>query len=426
MSRLLTLRASALALCTLAAIAAPAAGQAARPGCAPGNAGLTLPAGFCAQIVADSVGPARHLVVAPNGDIYAAMRDSLGAVLALRDTNGDGMADQRQRFGRPGGTGLAFFDGHLYFASDTSVVRWPWRAGELVPAGPMETIVTGLAVQRGHAAKTIAIARDGALYVNIGAPSNACQEQDRQEGSKGQDPCPLLERSGGIWRFDARRPMQTFAQGSRWATGLRNMVAITVGPDGATLWGVQHGRDLLAGNWGKQVPLYTEAKSAENPAEELYRLDQGTDYGWPYCYYDVDLKQKVLAPEYGGDGRRQGRCATVGQPLVAFPGHWAPEAMLFYTGTQFPAEYRGGAFVAFHGSWNRGAQPAQQAGFNVSFVPFASGRPAGTWRVFADGFRGTPNEMRHRPMGMALDRDGSLLVGDDRGGRIYRIRWVGR
>jgi glucose/arabinose dehydrogenase len=408
--------------------------QSPRAGCAGNNAGLTLPPGFCVQVVADSVGAARHIAVAPNGDILIALRDtgSRGGVLVLRDANGDGVADQRGKFGPRGGTGLAFFDNHVYFATDTSVVRWRWRPGELTPASPMETIVTELAVQRGHAAKTIAIASDGSLYVNIGAPSNSCQEQDRQVESKGLDPCPLLARSGGIWRFDARRPMQKLADGTRFATGLRNMVAVAIGPDGATLWGVQHGRDLLGGNWSRTHPIYTEKKSAENPAEELFRIDRGVDFGWPYCYYDVELKQKVLAPEYGGDGRNAGRCATVGKPLVAFPGHWAPESIVFYTASQFPAEYRGGAFVAFHGSWNRGplpptpALPEHQAGFNVSFVPYAAGRPAASYRVFADGFRGAPNEQRHRPMGLAVAGDGSLIVGDDRGGRIFRIRWTGQ
>ena len=392
--------------------------------CAADNAELILPPGFCAQIVADRVGPARHVVVVPNGDIYVALSGRSGGVLALRDTDGDGVADERERFGSVGGTGIAFFDGHLYFGTDTSVVRWRWNAGTLGPAGPMETIVTELRVQRGHAAKTIAIGQDGSLFVNIGAPSNACQERDRQEGSPGQDPCPLLEWSGGIWRFDARRQMQRQSDGERWATGLRNMVALTVGPDGRTLWGVQHGRDLLSGNWGRTHPIFTDQKNADNPAEELFRIDKGGDYGWPYCYYDVDLKKKVLAPEYGGDGTTVGRCANVGQPLVAFPGHWAPEAMVFYTGNRFPAEYRGGAFVSFHGSWNRA--PLPQAGFNVAYVPFENGRPTGSYVVFADGFRGAPNEIRHRPMGLAVAPDGSLVVTDDQGGRIYRIMWRGR
>jgi len=389
------------------------------PVCAADNAGLTLPPGFCAQIVADSVGTARHIAIAPNGDVFVALRDTNGGVMALRDGDGDGVAEQRQKFGGRGGTGIAFFDNHLYFATDTSVIRWAWTDGPLVPAGEPETMVTELAVQRGHAAKPFTIASDGSLYVNIGAPSNSCQEKDREKGSKGQDPCPLLETSGGIWRFDARKPMQRLADGTRRATGLRNVVALAVGPDGSTLWGVQHGRDLLADNWGTQHPVFTDQKSAENPAEELFRIDEGADFGWPYCYYDLDLKKKVLAPEYGGDGQTEGRCASVQQPLVTFPGHWAPESIVFYTGTGFPAEYQGGAFVAFHGSWNRA--PLAQAGFNVSFAPFANGQPMGSYQIFADGFRGDSTQQLHRPMGMAVTGDGALIVGDDRGGRIYRI-----
>jgi len=392
------------------------------PTCAADNAGLTLPTGFCAQIVADSVGGARHIAIAPNGDILVALRDSNGGVLVLRDADGDGVAEQREKFGPRGGTGLAFFDNHIYFSTDTSVIRWPWADGPLAPTGAPETIVTELAVQRAHAAKPFAIASDGSLYVTIGAPSNSCQEKDRDEGSKGQNPCPLLEQSGGIWRFDARKPMQRFADGTRRATGIRNMVALTVGPDGSSLWGVQHGRDLLAANWGKKHPIYTEQKSAENPAEELYRLDDGADFGWPYCYYDIDLKKKVMSPEYGGDGQTEGRCATVQQPLVAFPGHWAPESIVFYADSAFPAEYRGGAFVAFHGSWNRAPMP--QAGFKVAFVPFANGAPTGSYQVFADGFRGDSTQQLRRPMGMAVTRDGALIVGDDKGGRIYRIWYV--
>ena len=389
------------------------------PVCAADNAGLTLPAGFCAQVVADSVGNPRHIAVAPNGDLYLALRDSTASVMVLRDADGDGVAEQREKFGARGGTGMAFFDNHVYASTDTSIVRWPWTDGPLVPSGAPETIVTELAVQRGHTAKPFTIASDGSLYVTIGAPSNSCQEKDREEGSKGMDPCPLLENSGGIWRFDARKPMQRFADGTRRVTGVRNMVALTVGPDGSSLWGVQHGRDLLSGNWGKQHPVFTEQKSADNPAEELFRLDEGADFGWPYCYYDVDLKKKVMSPEYGGDGQAEGRCATVAQPLVAFPGHWAPESIVFYNGTAFPAEYHGGAFVAFHGSWNRA--PLPQAGFNVSFVPFANGAPTGAYQTFADGFRGDSTQQLHRPMGMAVTADGALIVGDDKGGRIYRI-----
>jgi glucose/arabinose dehydrogenase len=260
--------------------------------------------------------------------------------------------------------------------------------------------------------------------VNIGVPSNACEEGRNQPQQKGQNPCPLLTNSGGLWRFDARKLRQRQSDGERYATGLRNLMAITMDPAGRVPWAAQHGRDLLNGNWGKLHTIYTVEKSAENPAEELFRLDRGADYGWPYCYYDIDQKKKVLAPEYGGDGVKQDRCASVAQPQAAYPGHWAPNAMLFYTGPAFPAIYRNGAFIAFHGSWNRA--PAPQAGFNVVFQPFANGIPSGPWSVFADGFRGGPNEMQYRPTGLAVARDGSLIVTDDKAGRIYRIRWIGR
>ncbi|MGH7700050.1 MAG: PQQ-dependent sugar dehydrogenase [Gemmatimonadales bacterium] len=388
------------------------------PSCDPA-AGLSLPDRFCALIVADSVGRARHLVVAPNGDLFVALRGDEGGVLALRDTTGDGEADVLRRFGPAGGTGIALDGGHLYFATDDAVVRWAWAPGRLEPAGAPDTVVAGLLNRRQHAAKGIAIGRDGGLYVNVGAPSNACQEGDRQPGAEGQDPCPLLEVSGGVWRFETERLGQTQADGERFATGLRNTLALAIEPASGALYGAQHGRDVLHANW---PDLFTEAQGAEQPAEELFRLERGGDYGWPYCYYDPEKRRKVLAPEYGGDGETAGRCAEARTPAVAFPAHWAPNGLAFYAGTQFPARYRGGVFVAFHGSWNRA--PLPQQGYNVTFVPFAGGRPAGAYEVFADGFAGpdkSPGGALHRPSGVAVGPDGSLYVSDDKGGRIYRI-----
>ncbi|MBI1722884.1 MAG: PQQ-dependent sugar dehydrogenase, partial [Gemmatimonadetes bacterium] len=343
-----------------------------------------------------------------------------GGVLALRDADGDGVAEARRRFGPAGGSGIALGGSLLYFATDDAVMRWPWRTGQLEPEGPPDTVVSGLVSRRQHASKTLTLGHDGALYVNIGAPSNACQEQDRQAGSPGRDPCPLLDSAGGIWRFDPNRLRQRQADGTRFATGLRNVVAITTDPDGA-VYGVQHGRDQLRDGWPQ---LYTDEQSAEKPAEELFRIEQGGDYGWPYCYYDPELQQKVLAPEYGGDGRTVGRCASARNPLVAFPAHWAPNGIVFYRGSQFPTEYQGGVFIAFHGSWNRA--PLPQQGYNVAFVPFDRGAPRGTFTVFAEGFRIGEGQAAHRPTGLAVGPDGSLYVSDDRGGRIYRILYTGR
>jgi glucose/arabinose dehydrogenase len=132
----------------------------------------------------------------------------------------------------------------------------------------------------------------------------------------------------------------------------------------------------------------------------------------------------VLAPEYGGDGKTVGQCAKKKEPLLTFPAHWAPMAALFYTGARFPARYRGGMFITFHGSWNRA--PLPQAGYNVVFVPMKDGAPSDSYEVFADGFAGatkSPGGAAHRPVGIAQGPDGALYISDDKGGRIWRVTY---
>ena len=418
-------RSAGLTASFLALFAAGAAAQP-DPKCAADNAGLTLPAGFCALVVADQLGAARHLTVAPNGDVFVAIagrRDAPGGVIALRDTTGDGVADVRVHFGGGAGDDVAFFGDHLYYTTNDAVLRYPWTSGALEPAGAADTIVRDLPVG-GHRAKEIVITADGAMYVNIGSLTNSCQEQDRTVGSPGKDPCPELATRAGIWRFDPNRAGQTEADGVRFATGMRNSVALALRPQDGKLYAVVHGRDQLFQNWG--TVGYDSVAGAEKPAEKFVRVDQGDDYGWPYCYYDPQLDRYVLSPEYVGDGTKPGRCASVPRPLIGFPGHWAPLGLRFYGGTAFPPRYAGGAFIAFHGSWNRAPMP--QAGYKVVFVPFAGDVPAGKWEVFADGFAGghiDPREAAHRPVGVAQGPDGSLYVSDDQGGRIYRIVYRG-
>src|SRR5258707_12629313 len=160
-------------------IAAPLFAQSGRPACDPDNAGLSLPPGFCALIVADTVGRARHLTVLPSGDVAVALDGPTGGVLILHDSDGDGHADVQRKFGPGGGTGIASLGGFLYFGTNRAVVRWPWTNGALEPPGAPDTIVSGLPAGSQHAAKNIAIGNDGPLFVNIGAPSNSCQERDR-------------------------------------------------------------------------------------------------------------------------------------------------------------------------------------------------------------------------------------------------------
>lgn len=393
--------------------------------CDPDNGGITLPPGFCATIFADHVGQARHLVVAANGDVFVALnagRGQSGGVLVLRDTSGDGHADVQVTWPQNGGTGIALTDRYVYFAPNDAVLRYPHQPGSLEPAGPPDTIVESLPVHPGHTAKPIALLGD-TLFVTIGSPSNSCQEKDRSPGSPGLDPCPQLDTRAGIWRFDANKTGQTEATGTRFATGIRNAVALTVHPSIGILYALQMGRDQLFQNW----PKYYDAKAgAELPAEEFLRVLAGDDFGWPYCYYDQFRHERILAPEYGGDGKKTARCAEKEKPIMAFPGHWAPESLLFYTGTQFPAPYRGGAFIAFHGSWNRA--PLPQQGYDVVFVPMTDGLPADSFSIFANGFAGQnmqPNTALHRPSGLAQGPDGSLYIADDAGGRIWKVVYQG-
>lgn len=396
--------------------------------CAPDNGGLTLPDGFCAIVVADSTGAARHLTVADNGDIFVAVRDrrtrrggpiESGGVLALRDTDGDGRADTRARWGGIGGNDLALRGGYLYFAPNDAVVRFPLPEGSLEPSGPADTIVSGLPDTRNHTAKSIALAEDGSLYVNIGSPSNACMEDARTPGSPGQDPCPELETRAGIWRFRWDRTGQTQEDGVRFATGMRNTVALALHPSGE-LYGVIHGRDQLHGMFPE---LFTVADNTEKPSEEFVRIREGADFGWPYCYHDPATGRKLLAPEYGGDGSTVGRCADKDMPLIGFPAHWAPNALLFYRGTQFPGRYRGGAFIAFHGSWNRAPMP--QDGYRVVFVPAGDSGFGPEWEVFADGFRSEDPARTARPVGLAEGPDGSVYIADSVRGRIWRVVYRG-
>lgn len=392
------------------------------------NAGLQLPAGFGALIVADNLGRARHLAVTPQGDIYVKLSSLKGGkgIILLHDDNGDGKADQQTGFGKFPGTGVFIKNNYLYASSNEAVFRYRFtEKGTLADTSRAETVVTGLINRRQHESKSIVIDNQGYLYVNVGAYSNACQEQDRAKGSKGMSPCPILDSAGGIWQFSADKLNQTYGDGIRYATGLRNVVGLDWNTSSNQLYVMQHGRDQLSQLYPE---LYSASQGAELPAETMYALRKGDDCGWPYVYYDQFQQKKILAPEYGGDGKKTGDASAI-DPTMAFPGHMAPNGLLFYTGNMFPARYRNGAFVAFHGSWNRA--PEKQKGYFVAFIPFKDGKPNGNWETFANGFAGvdevsSPGQAAHRPCGLAQGPDGSLYVSDDVKGTIYRIVYTGK
>lgn len=395
---------------------------------------ITLPDGFSASIVVDSLGYTRHISIAPNGDIYVKTRGEEGGIAALRDTTGDYRPDIIEYFSDMtpvrGGvlweTGVVVHNGYIWASNTEAVYRWPIpEDGALVPEGEPEIIVSGFPEPQEHASKTFAFDNNGYIYVNVGAPTNACQEEARIPGSAGLDPCPHLERQAGIWRFYADSLGQTQEEGMRYATGIRNVVGTDWNSANDALYVAQHGRDQLNYLW---PDIYSEKESAELPAEEIFRLSEGANAGWPYCYYDWMQEMKVLSPEYGGDGQEVGRCAEYLVPVVAFPGHWAPNDLLFYTSNQFPERYRGGAFVAFHGSWNRA--PFPQEGYKVSFIPFKDGELSGEYETFADGFMGEESTIslgyaKHRPMALAIAPDGALYISDSIIGRIWRVVYTG-
>jgi glucose/arabinose dehydrogenase len=419
------MRATCFAKVVRSTLAAPLlmGGAAMAAGSAAGTDDLALPEGFSATVVQEGQGAGRHLAVAANGDIYLASRDGL---LAMRDKDGDGKADETMKFGDVQGTEVRLFKNWLYVSDNVGVYRYRLKKGELAPAGARQVVVDGFPMERQHADKTFALDPKGTLYVNVGAPSNSCQEKDRQEGSLGLNPCPILEKYGGVWVFPRNKFNQKATDGRRFATGMRNAVAIEWnGPQNA-LYAVIHGRDSIDTLF---PALYNAEDNATRQAEEFHKITDGGNYGWPYTFFDTKLGTRVLAPEYGGDGKKQPEAGKYPDPLVAFPAHWAPNDLLFYAGKNFPAKYQNGAFIAFHGSWNRAPEP--QAGYKVVFQPMKDGKPSGSYEVFADGFAGemadnNPRNARYRPVGLAVGPDGSLYVSDSQKGRVWRIRYGGK
>ncbi|MCA8829863.1 PQQ-dependent sugar dehydrogenase [Hymenobacter pini] len=387
------------------------------------NAGLKLPAGFGALKAAETSGRARHITVTPQGVVYVKLNRPNAAgkgILMLRE-GPNGQLQQAGAFGNYGGTGIFSTADYLYASSDQEVFRYKLNAkGEVVNPEQPEKLVTGLINRRQHESKSITLDKAGNLYVNIGAYSNACQVKDRQKGSMGIPNCPVLDSAGGIWQFRADKLNQTYTDGVRYATGLRNVVGLDWNAQTNQLFVMQHGRDQLSDNF---PALYTSKQSAELPAECLYALKKGDNAGWPYVYYDGQQNKLMQGPEYGGDGKKPATGNYL-QPAAAYPAHTAPDGLLFYTGTMFPERYRNGAFIAFHGSWNRAPEP--QKGYYVVFQPFKDGKPSGNWELFADNFAGTPEKAAagrpdHKPCGLAQGPDGSLYVTDDKQGTVYRI-----
>lgn len=405
------------------------------------NGGLALPAGFRAVVVIDSLkGQSRHIAVNTNGDIYVKARNHMRnggyGNIALRDTDNDGKADIVVPFGKyeghTYGTAMRIHNGYLYFSSELVVYRYKLNPGQLVPDSKLDTMVIDNPPYHEHQTKPVAFDDKGHMFVGWGAGSNAGQVKNRQPGSPGvgipdspTDGSPFLVDHGGIWMFDENKTNQKQSDGIKYATGLRSIVAMAWDTKSNSLFAINHGRDDLRMLW---PDIYTPWESAMLPAEEFFKINSGFNGGWPYYYYDQLKGKKLLNPEYGGDKVKEGNGAKLPKPIVAFPAHFAPNDLLFYTGNQFPSRYKNGAFIAFHGATNRAPYP--QAGYIIAFVPFKNGLPSGKWEVFADGFaKADPivnvSDAVYRPMGLAEGPDGSLYISDTEKGKIWRIMFKG-
>jgi glucose/arabinose dehydrogenase len=344
---------------------------------------LRVPPGFRVGIFARDLGTARMLAVGDDGTVYVTRRDS-GDVLALRD-DGTGRAATPRKVvtDLPRVHGIALHGGRMYLATIREVFVAEISADGAV--GAPRAIVTGLPDGGQHPNRTVGVGPDGMLYVSVGSTCNQCVETNDEHATI----------------------LQMALDGSRrgvFARGLRNTVGFAWDPETRTMWGVDHGSDY---------------KGNDIPPEELNEIQNGLHYGWPFCY-----GKRVIDAGYPLDppgSTKAELCPRTVAPTLTFDAHMAPMQMAFYQGMSFPAEYRGDAFVAMRGSWNR--SPA--VGYKVLRIEFRDGVPTRS-TDFLTGFLSQNGETHYgRLAGIAVARDGSLLVADDANGVIYRVSYGG-
>lgn len=342
---------------------------------------LALSDGFAAGVYASGLAGVRMMAVASNGDVLVSIPKS-NRIVVLPDRNGDGQADSVGVFAEEGilnePHGLAIRGEWLYVANTDSVLRFAYIPGDLAAREEPEVVVASIPGGQAHWTRTLVFGADERLMVSVGSSCDVCVEDNAFRAA--------------ILRFDV-----SGGNGAVVARGLRNAVGLAVNPDTEEVWMTENGRDLLGDDL---------------PPDEVNRLRVGADYGWPYCFGN-------RVPD-ASMGATADTCASTDPAPIEIQAHSAPLGLAFYSGTAFPDEYRGDLYVALHGSWNR----SLPTGYKVVRIPFTAGEPSGPAQDFVWGWLLADTQRWGRPVDIAQTHDGSLLITDDFGGRVYRIAYA--
>ncbi|MBR0824504.1 sorbosone dehydrogenase family protein [Bradyrhizobium manausense] len=385
--------------------ASPSVANASRVVARPAGSAPLVPPGFKIELFAEGLSGPRIVRVAPNGDVFVAETRS-GRIRALRPGEGGGKVASDETFAsglsRP--FGIAFFPNGdnpqwLYVANSESVVRFPYRAGDLKASAKPEIVVTNLSQGSGHSTRDIVFTPDNKrMLVSVGSAGNVAEGMGKPPG--GLEAWARAQPLGAAWGYEAgRAAVLSFTPEGKerklYATGIRNCVGLAIEPQSGLPWCSTNERDGLGDDL---VPDYVTS------------VREGAFYGWPWYYIGdnedprhagarPDLKDKVTIPD------------------VLIQSHSASLGMTFYRGNNFPAEYRGDAFAAEHGSWNR----SKRTGYKVIRVRMKDGKPTGEYEDFVTGFVVNDTEVWGRPVGVAVAKDGALLISEDGNGTIWRV-----
>ena len=335
---------------------------------------LSLPPGFSVTVFAEDLGKARGIGISPEGGLFVCLMDR-GELVVVLDEDGDGISDKSLIFvdGLRSPHSVAFYNGYVYVGESDKITRFRDDDDNFIADGEGEVVVSGLPTS-GHFTKTVAFGPDGMMYVSIGSSCNVCEESDPKRAT--------------VMRYNPDG-----SGGTIFSSGLRNSVALAFHPETGELWAANNGRDRIGDDL---------------PPEEINILAEGKHYGWPYCYGDGNMN-----PEYSNE---KSKCDDTLPPVFDMQAHSAPLGMRFYSGTEFPTEYRGDLFIAFHGSWNR----SKKTGYKIVRVLIEDGSPVGI-EDFVSGWLTPYGSVWGRPVDIDFSVGGAMFISDDQGGNIYRV-----